>query len=229
CALPILHGNRSDHRGLLPWTRWGESLRNEGLGSDRDTMRGESERPRSDEGARGGTPASPGRRRHRRRPDSAESAGEKRQESQGGRRQGRQSSAPAGQRGEAPAQASGAKRAEQGGRGERRQGGGRRPRRTTDRAESASVLRGPRGRLRVIPLGGVGEIGKNMTAVEYEDEIILLDCGAKFPEEEQRGIDLIVPDVTYVRERREIGRASCRERGQRAEGGGTAGTRGGAQ
>jgi len=64
------------------------------------------------------------------------------------------------------------------------------------------VLRGPRGRLRVIPLGGVGEIGKNMTAVEYEDEIILLDCGAKFPEEEQRGIDLIVPDVTYVRERR---------------------------
>jgi ribonuclease J len=61
--------------------------------------------------------------------------------------------------------------------------------------------KGPRGKLRIIPLGGVGEVGKNVTVVEYESDLILLDCGAKFPEGNQLAIDLVVPDVTYVRER----------------------------
>src|SRR5690606_3001951 len=52
-----------------------------------------------------------------------------------------------------------------------------------------------------IPLGGVGEVGKNLNIVEYESDLLMLDCGAKFPEDDQLAIDLVVPDVSYVRER----------------------------
>jgi ribonuclease J len=58
-------------------------------------------------------------------------------------------------------------------------------------------------KLRVLPLGGLGEIGKNMTVVEYEDRIVVVDTGLMFPTPEQLGIDLVLPDFTYLRERAE--------------------------
>lgn len=55
-------------------------------------------------------------------------------------------------------------------------------------------------KLKIIPLGGLEQIGMNITAFEYEDSIIVVDCGLSFPDDDMLGIDLVIPDVTYLKE-----------------------------
>ena len=57
------------------------------------------------------------------------------------------------------------------------------------------------GTLRVLPLGGLGEIGKNLTVVEYDGRIVVVDTGLMFPTPDQLGIDLVLPDFAYLRGR----------------------------
>ena len=68
-----------------------------------------------------------------------------------------------------------------------------------------SVLIAPpkyrKGSLRIVPLGGLGEIGRNMNVIEYNGHLLLIDCGVLFPEEEQPGVDLILPDFHYIKDR----------------------------
>ena len=61
----------------------------------------------------------------------------------------------------------------------------------------------PKGKLKIIPLGGVEEIGKNIYVIEYADDIVVVDCGSIFPKEDMLGIDLVIPDVTYLQRNRE--------------------------
>ena len=61
----------------------------------------------------------------------------------------------------------------------------------------------PTGKIRIASLGGLHEIGKNMTMIEYGDDIIVVDCGIAFPDEDMLGIDLVIPDVTYLEKNKE--------------------------
>ena len=72
----------------------------------------------------------------------------------------------------------------------------------TDRRRSRKPP-GKGGTLRVLPLGGLGEIGKNMSIVEYDGRIVVIDCGVRFPTAEMHGIDLVLPDFTYLKDRRD--------------------------
>lgn len=73
------------------------------------------------------------------------------------------------------------------------------------RSQGKPALKRPRknnngSKLKIIPLGGLEQIGMNITAFEYEDSIVVVDCGLSFPEDDMLGIDLVIPDVTYLKE-----------------------------
>jgi len=59
-------------------------------------------------------------------------------------------------------------------------------------------LKNEKAKVRIIPLGGINEIGKNITVIEYKNDIVVIDCGLKFPDEDMFGIDLVIPDISYL-------------------------------
>ena len=79
---------------------------------------------------------------------------------------------------------------------------GGRARKKTNPKEKVVVIPPARDNLRIVPLGGVEEIGRNMTAIEYKDEIVIVDCGIAFTDEDTPGIDYILPNIKYLEERK---------------------------
>ena len=71
------------------------------------------------------------------------------------------------------------------------------------RASAKAEKTSSRNLLKIIPLGGIGEVGKNMTAFEYGGDIVIIDCGVGFPDEDMFGIDLVIPDFSYIEENRD--------------------------
>ncbi|PHV70724.1 ribonuclease J [Sporanaerobium hydrogeniformans] len=69
--------------------------------------------------------------------------------------------------------------------------------------EQHVAIKKQKNNMKVISLGGLGEIGKNMTVFEYKEDIVVVDCGLAFPTEEMLGIDLVIPDITYLRKNKE--------------------------
>ena len=72
----------------------------------------------------------------------------------------------------------------------------------TRRRKSRAEAPGKKGKLKFIPLGGLGEIGKNIFALEYDGSILVVDCGLMFPDDEMLGIDFVIPDISYLEENR---------------------------
>ena len=75
-----------------------------------------------------------------------------------------------------------------------------RPVKNSGRPSGRKNSRRSSSKLKIIPLGGLEQIGMNITAFEYEDSIVVVDCGLSFPEDDMLGIDLVIPDVTYLKE-----------------------------
>ena len=74
------------------------------------------------------------------------------------------------------------------------------PAKTGGRPSGRKTGRRTTSKLKIIPLGGLEQIGMNITAFEYGDSIVVVDCGLSFPEDDMLGIDLVIPDVTYLKE-----------------------------